>query len=43
MTIGLPYPAFAGDIGLTPLPLEYLGTTFTIVIGYILTAELLKV
>ncbi len=43
MTLGLPYVPFAGDLGLTPLPLINLGTMLLIVAVYILTADLLKV
>jgi Mg2+-importing ATPase len=43
LTIGLPYFAFAKDIGLTPLPLLNLGVMILIVAAYIISADLLKV
>jgi len=43
LTIGLPYLPFANDIGLTALPVSYLGAMLLIVAGYIFTADLLKV
>ena len=43
LTIGLPYFAFANDIGLTPLPLLNLGVMILIVAAYIISADLLKV
>lgn len=43
LTIGLPYLAFARDIGLTPLPIFNLGVIGLIVVTYIITADLLKV
>jgi Mg2+-importing ATPase len=43
ITILLPYLSFANQIGLTPLPLSFLGVIFSIVAAYIITADLLKV
>ncbi len=43
LTIGLPYLPFAGDFGLTPLPIINLGAMLLIVLGYIITADILKV
>ena len=43
LTIGLPYMPFAGRLGLTPLPILYLGIMLSIVAAYILTADILKV
>lgn len=43
VTIGLPYLPFAGEIGLTPLPMMNLGAMLIIVLAYITTADFLKV
>ena len=43
MTIGLPYLPFAADIGFVPLPPEYLLAMLSIVLVYVLTADVLKV
>ncbi|WP_428659907.1 magnesium-translocating P-type ATPase [Runella sp.] len=43
LTISLPYLPFANDIGLVPLPFNYLATMLLIVIVYIITADILKV
>ena len=43
MTIGLPYAPFAQEVGLVPLPLKNLGYMLTIVLAYIITADMLKV
>lgn len=42
-TIALPYLPFAGEVGLSPLPVLNLGIMLIIVASYILTADLLKV
>ena len=43
MTIGLPYLPFAADIGFVPLPPKYLLAMHSIVLVYVLTADVLKV
>ncbi|MBF2707778.1 magnesium-translocating P-type ATPase [Flavobacterium soyangense] len=43
VTLSLPYMPFAGQVGLSPLPLLNLGIMITIVLAYIITADLLKV
>jgi Mg2+-importing ATPase len=43
LTISLPYMPFAGEVGLSPLPLFTLGIMLAIVTIYIITADLLKV
>lgn len=43
LTITLPYFPFAAQLGLTPLPLPYLGAMLGIVALYVITADLLKV
>jgi P-type Mg2+ transporter len=43
LTLGLPYLSIANNVGLTPLPFLNLGVMLTIVVIYILTADLLKV
>jgi Mg2+-importing ATPase len=43
ITIGLPYSPFAKSLGFTPLPLQYLVAMLTIVAGYVITADMLKV
>lgn len=42
VTLLLPYLPFAGEIGLTPLPLPVLATMLSITAAYIITADLLK-
>ncbi|KAB1158211.1 magnesium-translocating P-type ATPase [Flavobacterium luteum] len=43
ITISLPYLPFAGEVGLTPLPVLNLGIMLVIVVCYITTADILKV
>ncbi|MBK9985143.1 MAG: magnesium-translocating P-type ATPase [Saprospiraceae bacterium] len=43
LTLGLPYTPLADQIGLVPLPMINLGAMLLIVLGYIVTADLLKV
>ena len=43
LTIALPYLPFAGEVGLSPLPMLNLGIMLAIVAAYIITADLLKV
>lgn len=43
LTIGLPYLPFAADFGLVPLPMVNLGAMLLIVLGYVLTADMLKI
>lgn len=43
MTLALPYSRIAMEVGLVPLPLNYLGMMLVIVAAYIITADMLKV
>lgn len=43
ITIALPYLPFAGNLGLKPLPLLILGIVITIILTYIISADMLKV
>lgn len=43
LTIALPYLPFALEAGLVPLPLSYLAAIVSIVIAYVITADILKV
>ena len=43
ITLGLPYLPFAAEVGLVPLPLLNLGIMLLIVLGYVVTADILKV
>jgi Mg2+-importing ATPase len=41
-TIALPYTPLAAPFGFVPLPLEFLGILALIVLGYVITAEIVK-
>ena len=41
-TIALPYTPLAAPFGFVPLPLEFLGILALIVLGYVITAEVVK-
>lgn len=43
LTLGLPYSFLASEIGITPIPLYNLGILLTIVLLYVVTADILKV
>ena len=43
ITLCLPYVQFANDIGLTPLPINNMAAMLSIVLAYIITADILKV
>ncbi len=43
ITVVLPYTSIASDIGLQPLPIQYVSILFLIVLSYVLTADFLKV
>ncbi len=43
LTIALPYLPFALEAGLVPLPLSYLAAIVSIVIAYVISADILKV